>query len=45
MNSKLVRESLGDQVFGSFIENKKIEWENYHSQVSNYEIRRYLPVL
>ena len=44
-NSKLVRESLGDQVFGSFIENKKIEWENYHSQVSNYEIRRYLPVL
>ncbi len=44
-SSKLVRESLGDQVFGSFIENKKIEWESYHSQVTNYEIRRYLPVL
>ena len=44
-SSKLVRESLGDQVFRSFIENKKIEWESYHSQVTNYEIRRYLPVL
>ena len=44
-SSKLVRESLGDEVFGSFIENKKIEWESYHSQVGNYEIRRYLPVL
>ena len=43
--SKLVRESLGDEVFGSFIENKRIEWESYHSQVTNYEIRRYLPVL
>ncbi len=43
--SELVRRTLGDHVFNSFIQNKKIEWENYHSRVSDYEIKRYLPVL
>lgn len=43
--SELVRKALGEHVFRSFIENKKIEWEMYHSQVSAYEIKRYLPVL
>ena len=43
--SELVRRALGDHVFHSFIKNKKIEWENYHSRVSDYEIKRYLPVL
>ena len=43
--SELVRRTLGDHVFHSFIQNKKIEWENYHSRVSDYEIKRYLPVL
>ena len=28
-----------------FIENKKIEWENYHSHVADYEKEHYLPVL
>ena len=37
--------TLGDHVFRSFIQNKKIEWENYHSRVSDYEVKRYLPVL
>ena len=41
--SALVRRALGDRVFRSFIENKKIEWESYHSQVSDYEVSRYLP--
>ena len=43
--SELVRNTLGDHVFHSFIQNKKIEWESYHSRVSDYEIKRYLPVL
>ena len=43
--SELVRNTLGDHVFKSFIQNKKIEWESYHSRVSDYEIKRYLPVL
>ena len=43
--SELVRNALGDHVFHSFIENKKIEWERYRSQVTDYERDRYLPIL
>jgi len=43
--SELVRKALGDHVFEAFIENKKIEWDQYRSQVTDYEIKRYLPVL
>jgi glutamine synthetase len=43
--SELVRKCLGDYVFRSFIENKRIEWEWYHSHVSDAETKRYLPVL
>jgi glutamine synthetase len=43
--SELVHDSLGEPVFKSFIENKKIEWENYHSRVADYETEHYLPVL
>ncbi len=43
--SKLVREALGDHLFDSFIKNKKIEWDQYRAQVSEYELKRYLPIL
>jgi glutamine synthetase len=43
--SKLVREALGEHVFNSFIENKKKEWDAYRTQVSEYELKRYLPIL
>jgi len=43
--SELVRETLGDHVFNKFIENKKIEWDRYRTQVNVYEIERYLPML
>ena len=43
--SELVHRALGEQVFRSFIENKKIEWERYRSSVADYEIQRYLPLL
>jgi glutamine synthetase len=44
-NSKVVRESLGEHVFEAFIQNKKIEWDDYRSQVTEYELKRYLPIL
>jgi len=44
-NSQLVRKALGDHVFDSFIKNKKIEWEQYRTQVSEYELKKYLPML
>lgn len=43
--SHLVREALGDHVFGWFLKNKKREWAKYEEHVSAYELREYLPVL
>ena len=43
--STLVREALGEHVFNAFITNKKIEWDRYRVQVTNYELERYLPIL
>ncbi len=43
--SALVKEALGDHVFSAFIENKKIEWNQYRIHVSKYELDRYLPML
>lgn len=43
--SDLMRECLGDHVFESFIKNKKIEWDNYRVQITDYELKRYLPIL
>jgi len=43
--SELMRKTLGDPVFKSLIENKKIEWNRYRAQVSKWELDSYLPVL
>jgi len=43
--SELVRRALGDHVFFTFIKNKKIEWDLYRTQVTDYELKRYLPIL
>jgi glutamine synthetase len=43
--SDLVRETLGEHIFEKLIENKKIEWERYRTQVTGYELEEYLPVL
>jgi glutamine synthetase len=43
--SQIVREALGEHVFEAFIQNKKIEWNNYRAQVTEYELKKYLPIL
>ena len=43
--SELARRVLGDVLFEKFLANKCIEWENYRSQVHQYELDRYLGVL
>jgi glutamine synthetase len=43
--SDLVRRALGDHIFEKFIENKRIEWNEYRTQVHEYELRKYLGVL
>jgi len=43
--SELVRKALGEHVFEAFIQNKKIEWDQYRTQVTEFELKRYLPIL
>ena len=43
--SELLPEVLGDHLFTSLIRNKEIEWEEYRSIITDYEIARYLPAL
>ncbi len=43
--SELLRKTLGNPVFESLIDNKKIEWERYRAQVTEWELDSYLPVL
>jgi len=44
-DSQLLRRSLGDHSFGSFLRNKRIEWERYCSAVTDFELKTYLPLL
>lgn len=44
-NSPLLRRCLGDHVFHQFIANKKIEWDRYRLQITQFELDNYLPVL
>jgi len=43
--SKIVKEALGAKLFEFFIRNKKMEWDEYKAQVTQYEINKYLPIL
>jgi glutamine synthetase len=44
-NSELVRRTLGDHTFERFIEVKKWEWDDFRTQVTEYELKKYLPIL
>jgi len=43
--SDLLRRCLGDHLHESLLTNKKIEWSNFRRQVTDYELKRYLPIL
>jgi glutamine synthetase len=38
----VIREALGDHVFSHFVEAKRAEWDEYRTQVSDWEVDRYL---
>jgi glutamine synthetase len=40
--SELVADALGEHVFEWFIRNKRVEWMDYKTQVSQFELDRYL---
>ena len=43
--SAFVKDALGEHIFSRFLFNKKKEWEEYRIQITQYEIKKYLPLL
>jgi len=43
--SELVKSALGDHIFEKLIANKKLEWDRYRIYVTDYEIKKSLPIL
>lgn len=43
--SALMKELLGEDLHQKLVENKEIEWDNYRIQVTDYELKKYLPIL
>jgi glutamine synthetase len=43
--SAVVKKALGDHIFNNFIMNKKIEWNEYRTQVHPYELEKHLSIL
>ncbi|MBE3577137.1 MAG: glutamine synthetase [Limnochordales bacterium] len=43
-NDPLMKEALGEHVYSHFLAAKRIEWDIYSSQVSNWELDQYLGV-
>ncbi|HUV03010.1 MAG TPA: glutamine synthetase family protein [Desulfobacteria bacterium] len=43
--SDLVREALGDHIFNNFITSKKVEWDKYRVNVTEWELQEFLGVL
>ena len=44
-DSELIRQTLGDHLFDNFIGNKLAEFEEYRSQVTKWELDKYLEIL
>mgnify|MGYP001826711535 FL=1 len=40
-----MRKALGEHAFRAFIESKKIEWNEYRAQITQWELAKYLPIL
>jgi glutamine synthetase len=43
--SALLRRVLGDHVFENLLACKRIEWDDFRTKVTAYEVERYLPLL
>jgi glutamine synthetase len=43
--SDVLHRCLGDHLFESLLTSKRIEWESYRSHITDYELKRYLPIL
>jgi glutamine synthetase len=44
-DSELLKEALGEHVFNNFLHVKRKQWNEYRTQVTKWEIDKYLPIL
>jgi glutamine synthetase len=44
-DSELVKETLGEHIFNNFVHVKHEEWDKYRTQITKWEIEKYLPTL
>ncbi|MFQ5772049.1 MAG: glutamine synthetase, partial [bacterium] len=44
-SSEVMKKALGEYVFHTLLENKKLEWHEYRAQLSNWEMQNYFPIL
>ncbi len=44
-SSELIRETLGAHIWTHFLYVKEQEWDEYRTQVTNWELERYLDLL
>jgi glutamine synthetase len=42
---KVVRETFGEETFQKYVSAKKQEWDDYRTSVTDWEVKRYLPIL
>ncbi len=45
VDSEIVKKTLGDHVFNNFLHVKRTQWEEYRTQVTPWELKKYLPIL
>ena len=43
--SKLMKETLGADLHAKYVANKMVEWDAYRTQVTEYELATYLPIM
>jgi len=41
----LIEQTLGDHAFTSYVEGKQKEWDDYRTQVTDWEVRRYIKTI
>jgi glutamine synthetase len=44
-HSSLMKEVLGEHIHSFYVENKKAEWADYIMNVSQWELKKYLPIV
>ena len=42
---EVVKEALGSHIYNKFVELKKLEWDDFRTTVTEWEIKRYIKMM